>query len=109
MSGKQPPKRQDDPRLVQLLAESLAQRTLLQSALGAHAMQSEDWRDAIEDYRMMSDYAIKNAEGSGVAAETIRRDAIHRVNQILDELHEALSSAEYQGLRRPPPPIPSES
>jgi hypothetical protein len=70
--------------------------------LGLLTLASPDWREALDSFRMMAEWSIKNLEweGSVPEGEAVRAEAMTYLETSLNELHEALLTA---GPDVPPP------
>lgn len=91
-----------EARLNQLMSRSIAQDTMAKILLGLFAKSATDWRDLIDNLRMMGEWTIKNLEWEGEhsEAEGIRSAALAHFQEGLDGLYEALARSE----RGEPPP-----
>jgi len=60
------------------------------------ATTAQDWRGTIDNFRMMTEWSIKNLEwvGSVSDGDAIRSQALEHLQTILDELHAALPRTE---------------
>jgi hypothetical protein len=94
-------------KLNQLMSQNIAQGAILRILCCTLAASSADWRDNIDELRMMTEWSIKNLEwvGSAVEAETIRSESLTYLLAELDEVHETLLRAEQNG----PPPMEASS
>lgn len=89
-------------RLTQLMGQNVAQGLMINRLLGLGALASLDWREALDDLRMMAEWSIKNLEwdGAGPEGDAVRSEALNYLRASLDQLHNALLSA---GPDTPPP------
>jgi hypothetical protein len=85
------------------MAQNVSQQIMITVLLGMIATKTPDWRDTVEQFRMLSEWAIKNFEWEGdqAEAEEIRSGALAHLQEGLSVLHQALLRAE----ENQPPPV----
>lgn len=85
------------------MAQNIVQGQMIHHLLGKYALASPDWRETLDDLRMMVEWTVKSLEWVGPIpeGEAIRSAALEYLWRSLDELHKALVTAGPDG---PPPP-----
>ena len=85
-------------RLNQTMGYLMAQSAMTRTLLGMIALNSQDWRGTLDNFRVMTEYTIKTLEWNGSAAdgEAVRSEALEHLLKGLDDLHAALLQPEIE-------------
>jgi hypothetical protein len=83
-------------RINQLMGRSLADYALIRITIGLIAAQSDDWRDVIDNVRLMADFNIESNVWNGTPEEKLEivTEARRVIREGLDDLHAALLARE---------------